>query len=121
MIDLSRFQTKPRKVIVHGKVETVPSTAQPKRRKHLFAQVSLHQAAAAAKATRCHQLFVWIWLQHMAWKTRSQTFTVTNAALTQYGIDRRRKWQALKSLEAAGLILIVRYKSKAPTVTLIER
>jgi hypothetical protein len=124
MTDLTRFQTKPGgKIFKHGKwikVETLVSTTKPKRRDHLFAKVYLQPAAKAAKATQNHQLFVWIWLQHLAWDSHSSTFPVPNAALAQYGISRAVKWKALESFEAAGLISIVRHKTKSPVVTLIN-
>jgi hypothetical protein len=123
MTDLSRYQTKPGKVFRHGQeidVDTIISTTKPKRRDHLFAQVPLQLAAKVAKLTRGHQFFVWIWLQHLAWKTKSRTFTVSNSALTQYGISRKTKWRALESLETAGLISIERFENKAPIVTLIN-
>jgi hypothetical protein len=123
MTDLSRFQAKAGKVFRHGKeieVETLQSTTPPKRRKHLFAQIPLQSAAKVAKITRSHQFFVWIWLQHMAWKTKSRTFAISNSALAQYGIDRDSKRRALESFEAAGMISVVRHKNKAPVVTLID-
>jgi hypothetical protein len=114
MTDLSRFKTKR-----HGrKVGTRRSTTKPKRRDHLFAKVSLQGAAAAVKATRTQQAFVWIWLRHLAWRANDKPFAVTNEGLKPYGIDRRTKMRALTTYEKAGLISVVRHKTKAPVVTL---
>lgn len=116
---LSRFQTKASKVLRHGKeieVETYPSTMKPKRR---FAQVRLREAAAACKASRTQQAFVWIWLQYLAWEADNKPFPVTSGRLKVYGISRLTKMRALATYEKAGLISVVRRKIKAPIVTML--
>ena len=118
MTDLSRFRTK---AFRHGREIEIEVTQSATKPKNLFARVPLRPAAKAAKVTRNEQLFVWIWLQHLAWKAEKrghQTFAVTNTGLTQYSIDRDTKWKALRAFEAAGLISIVRHKNKSPVVAL---
>jgi len=105
-------------------VETIdtgigPSKAQ-RREADLFAKVPLQWMGRAAKATRCPQAFVLIWLWHMAWRTRSMSFTLSNVKLARYGISREVKRRTLAALEAAGLILVERRKNQAPIVTLIN-
>jgi len=120
MTDLSRFRTKAGKVTRHGQeiqVETIVSTTKPKRQKRPFAKVPLKEAAAAAKASKTQQAFVWIWLQYLTWRADNKPFPVTSEGLKIYGIDRRTKMRALTTYEKAGLISIVRYKTKAPIVT----
>ena len=105
-------------------VETIGTGIGPcktrRREADLFAKVPLQWMGTAAKATRCPQAFVLIWLWHMAWRTRSTSFPLSNVALARYGISREVKRRTLVALEAAGLILVERRKNQAPTVTLIN-
>ena len=82
--------------------------------------VLLKSAATAATATRSPRMFVWLWLQYEAWRTKSATVTVTNGELAFYGINRERKRQALLDLEASGLIEVERSGLEAVTVTIID-
>ena len=114
-------------VIRHGRkieVETIDTGIGPsktrRREADLFAKVPLRWMGAAAEATRCPQAFVLIWLWHMAWRTRSRSFPLSNVALARYGISREVKRRTLVALEAVGLILVERRKNQAPTVTLIN-
>jgi hypothetical protein len=113
---LVRFKTKAGRRKIN--VVTRPSTTKPKRRDHLFARVWLQEAAAAAKATRTQQGFVWTWLQYLAWQADNKPFPVTSDGLRVYGVDRKTKMRALTAFEEAGLISVVRCKTKAPVVTL---
>ena len=105
-------------------VETIntgigPSKAR-RREADLFAKVPLQWVGMAAKANRCPRAFILIWLWHMAWRTRSKSFPLSNVTLARYGISREEKRRTLVALEAAGLILVQRRKNQAPTVTLID-
>jgi hypothetical protein len=82
--------------------------------------VLLKEAAEFAKATKSQQLFIWVWLQHQAWENKSRTFSVPNAALTEYGINRETKRCALLALEAAGLIALERNGKQALIVTILR-
>jgi hypothetical protein len=82
--------------------------------------VLLKSAAAAAKATRSPRMFVWLWLQYEAWRTKSATVTATNSELEFYGVNRERKRQALLDFEASGLIRVERSGLEAVTVTIID-
>jgi hypothetical protein len=105
-------------------VETIDTGIHPskarRREPDLFAKVPLQWMGRAGKATRCPQAFVLTWLWHMAWRTRSMSFPLSNVALSRYGISREVKRRTLLALEAAGLILVERRKNQAPTVTLIN-
>jgi hypothetical protein len=120
MSTLTRFETR------HGrtfKVETLPSKTPPnkarQREADLFVKVSLPWADAATKAIGSRQSFVLIWLLHMAWKTKSTTFALSNVALAKYGITREVKGKALDALKAAGLIKVDQTPGRAPIVTLL--
>src|SRR5262245_59991043 len=93
---LTRFVTSRGRRI---EVETLPTKAKPSKVRQteaqLFVKVPLTWASAAAKAIGSHQSFVMIWILHVAWKTLSQTVTLSNAALAKYGIDRKAKRRAL--------------------------
>jgi hypothetical protein len=117
---LTRFETR------HGRtfeVETLPSKAAPsktrQREADLFVKVPLQWADAATKAIGSRQCFILIWLLHIAWKTKSTTFTLSNEALVRYGISREVKRKALDALETASLIKVDQLPGRAPVVTLL--
>jgi hypothetical protein len=83
-----------------------------------FVQLPLDKAARAARATRSQKVFVWMWLEYRAWKTKCRTVTASNDALAGYGISRECKRRALADLEAAGMVTVERGHGKSPEVTL---
>lgn len=62
---------------------------------------------------------VWLWLLHLSWKEHSPTFKLPNERLAVRGISRFAKTRALRCLEAAGLIQVLRERGKSPVVTLL--
>jgi hypothetical protein len=64
-------------------------------------------------------LFVGIWLLHLKWKARSNTFPVPNGQLAIRGVNRKMKNRCLRQLEAAGLITVEWRAGKNPVVTLV--
>jgi hypothetical protein len=101
-------------------IETLaPPRAARKRPTDLFAKMPLDWAAAATKAIRMPSAMVLV-LQHMAWKTRSRTFPLTNVMLARYGVNREAKRRVLTSLEVSGLVRIERRPNQAPIVTLVH-
>jgi hypothetical protein len=120
MTDLTRFITRKGRRI---EVEILPTDAKPskarQREAKAFAKIPLQWAADAAKALGAPQSFVPIWIRHQAWKTKSLTFTLSNAALVKYGVKREAKRRALASLEAAGMIKVERLPGRATIVTLL--
>ena len=84
-----------------------------------FVKVPLWWAEHAARATRTPKAMVWIWLLHLAWAARSNTFTLPNQRLHARGVSRGVKRRALRELEEAGLIQVTRRTRKCPVVTLI--
>ena len=114
MTDLSRFKAK--RTLHDDKVRAEKKTAKREQR---FAGVLLKEAAAACKATRNHQAFVWIWLQYLAWEARYKPFKVPNERLEAYGVDRKTKGLALKAFKKAGLISIARNGKNSPVVAIL--
>jgi hypothetical protein len=85
----------PRWVTAHGKQILVETLETPNmqarkvkktRQQEDFALVPLDWAAETAKCTETASALVWIMLLYMAWKTKSITFTLTNATLGRYGV-----------------------------------
>jgi hypothetical protein len=76
-------------------------------------------AADATKATGTRGAIVWILLLHMAWKTKSTTFPLSNVMLARYGVSREMKRRVLEKLEASGRIKIERRWKRNPIVTLL--
>jgi len=84
-----------------------------------FVKLPLWFAREAAKATNTRKALVWIWLVRLAFEHRSLGFPVPNARLRQQGVDRLTKGRALRELEIAGLITVVRRHGKTVRVELI--
>jgi hypothetical protein len=111
-------------VIRHGQrieIETLDTgiKPQPKPPSSTFIKVPLEWAMKATKATGTPKALVWILLQHRAWKTKSQTFPLSNDMLRGCGISRYVKRLTLQQLEAARLITVKRLPGRAPIVTLL--
>ena len=51
---------------------------------------------------------------------RHSTVNLTNTALKQFNVSRDSKYRALKALEKAGLLTVVRTNGKNPQVTLLD-
>lgn len=84
-----------------------------------FVKVPLWWAEQAARATNTPKAFVWLWLLHLAWKTKSDAFPLPNEQLNRHGVSRYTKRRALRELEEAGLIQVSRAGRKTPVVTLL--
>ena len=115
-----------RKEFVHGKwieVETIDTGVDvPKIRRaraETFVKVPLEWARKASAAIETPKMMVLLYLLYRAWREHSDTITLPNNALTDYGVSRKLKRRALQQLEAAGLITIKRRAGKSPTVTLV--
>jgi hypothetical protein len=93
--------------------------SKTKAKKDTFVQVPLWWAEQAAQATRTPKAMVWIWLLHLSWEARSPTFKLPNERLRIRGVSHDTKTRALRDLERAGLIQIVRRCGKSPVVTLL--
>ena len=64
---------------------------------------------------------MWVWLLHLAWKAKSNTFPLPNGLLQERGVSRLAKYRALRELEAARLIRVSRENRKTPVVTLLNQ
>ena len=96
------------------------AAAPVKRKKPVpFVKVRLATAATAYTALNCPKAMVWLWLLHRSWYAKSTTIAVPNGALAKWGVSRDVKRDALRQLEAAGLIVVDRPSRKTPTVTLL--
>jgi hypothetical protein len=90
-----------------------------KSKNELFAYLYLLPAAKAFNVMNCPKAMVWVWLVHKARTFSSNTFTIPNGALMQYGVSRKVKYLALRQLEEAGLITVDWRSRKTPMVTLL--
>ena len=90
------------------------------RRIEPFTIVQLTWAAKAAAATNTQKAFVWLWLVQQAYKTKSETITMSNEVLMRYDVSGKVKRCALRQLEAAGLVTVEHHPGKAPRVTLLR-
>lgn len=99
-----------------GMIKTNSRMAKPADK---FVKVPLWWAEQAARATGTPKAFVWVWLLHLAWKAKSNTFPLPNGQLRSHGVHRNTKQRALRELEAAGLIQVSRADRRTPVVTLL--
>jgi hypothetical protein len=112
-------------VTTHGKrilietLETPGMQAREAMKQQQFVKLPLQWAADAAKATGTRGAMVWILLLHMAWKTKSTTFPLSNIMLARYGVSREMKRRVLEKLEASGRVKIERRWKRNPIVTLL--
>ncbi|UFX45430.1 hypothetical protein HAP47_0001475 [Bradyrhizobium sp. 41S5] len=89
-----------------------------KSKRDTFVQVPLWWIEQATEATRTGKAMVCVWLLHLSWTSHSRTFRLPNRRLQLRGVSRFVKARAVRELEAAGLIEVVREPGKSPTVTL---
>jgi hypothetical protein len=94
--------------------------SKPKSTEH-FVKVPLRWAEQASHATHTLKAFVWIWLLHLAWKAKSNTFPLPNGQLSAHGVHRNTKDRVLRELEKVGLIKVERRPRKTAIVTLVIR
>ena len=94
--------------------------ARRKSKKEAFVKVPLWWAEQAAQATGTPKAMVWVWLLHLAWKARSNTFPLPNGQLHHRGVGRNTKLRTLRELERAGLIQITWRRGKSPIVALLH-
>ncbi len=59
-------------------------------------------------------------LHLLAVRQRSTTVELSNAATSQFGLDRNAKYRALSYLEDAGLVVVKRRRGRSPIVTLLQ-
>ena len=118
----------PRWVTTHGKrilIETLETTGMQARgrkakKREEFALVPLQWMAAATKTTNTRGAMVLVLPLYMAWKNKSETFSLSNAAFTRYGINRETKRRVLRKLEVSGWLKIERPHGRAPIITLLS-
>jgi hypothetical protein len=56
-------------------------------------------------------------LDHLILRSGNNPVRLSTAALREYGIDHRRKWRALRKLQALGVVTIEQGGRRAPLVT----
>src|SRR5262249_46614095 len=110
-------------VFRHGRrilVRTLDAGPPKRKRKEPFVVVPLSWAEQATRATNTPKAFIWLWLLHLAWKAKSNTVSLPNGQLRDRGVHRNTKDRALRELEAAGLIRVIRERRKTPIVSLLR-
>ena len=53
------------------------------------------------------------------WKEGGRPFALSNVAISDEGVSRQRKWEALVELERLGLIILERRARRSPRITVI--
>ena len=85
-----------RYVMSHGRqieVETLDTGVEPpkarRREPGLFIKVPVPSAIAMTEATRTPKALVGLLLLHMAWRSRSSKFSLSNEMLKRFGVTSR--------------------------------
>lgn len=101
-------------------LDTGAKLSKARRRETIaYVQILLQLAAECAKATGTPKAFVWLWLRYEAWNSGGLTISCPDGPMLRHGVSGKVKRQALRRLEAAGLISVQRPPGLAPIVTLI--
>jgi hypothetical protein len=97
-----------------------PSAARVRKAGQQFLKgpVPLPWLAAAARLPG-RTLHVGIALWYLAGLRKTQTVTLSNKTLSQFGVDRHAKRRALEQLEAADLVKVDRQENRNPRVTIL--
>jgi hypothetical protein len=95
-----------------------PESYKPSR--DPFVQVTHKDAVAGATALDCKRFLVWHYILHRVWSDKRKTVVIGNRVLGGWGVDRKAKCQALRDLEAAGLISVEWRGRNSPVVTLLD-
>jgi hypothetical protein len=95
----------------------------PKRRGKMdgFAQTSLRAAAEFSRKMKNADHVIFTMLVYKAFRTKSQTFVMSNDLPTVHGVNREAKRRALSRFEEAGVIRIERRGHQSPIVTLLVK
>jgi len=115
-IDFAAMQLSEAQAKILG--EEAPHRSRQKRR-DAFAQVDLAWAGRAARVAGCQCAVTLVLLQYLWWINDQKPFVFSNRHLQKVGIDRRSKYDVLRKLEAAGLVVVERRgRGRAPVVAL---
>jgi hypothetical protein len=109
--DLERFKSTATQANTGGKR---PTYREP------FLQIPIRTLVDGSNAVRSVQQFlVWLYIHYRVWADKRRAVEIANRTLKDWGVDRRAKYKALRSLEAAGLIALERQGRHSPRVTLL--
>jgi hypothetical protein len=98
----------------------VRKTRPPVRRTGRFVQLPYERTMTAAGRIKCIPLAVLTELSFRLFKANQETVPLANKALRAVGVSRWAKDRALRELEAAGLVSVIRRgHGRSPLVTLL--
>ena len=98
------------------------SAGKSKRpRRELFLQVPHKALVAGSKVLGGKRLLVWLYIHHRMWADKATTVTIGNKTLSEWGVNRKMKYSALRKLEEAGLVSISWRERLSPLVTVSSR
>ena len=121
----NRFRVINNTVIGARGVEAVivnpdPPGRKARNRQGPFAQIKLKGAAEVARKIRSPSLMFMVALAYMIYRNNgARSFALPNALLTQYGVSRENKRQALARFEKDGVIRVERRGRRSPIVTVL--
>jgi hypothetical protein len=100
-------------------VAKVHTEAERLRDAHFFPRLPERMfVRLAALNPVCFPVYLAIWRMYLTHK--ENPISVSTAVLSNWGIDRFKKYRALTVLESAGIIAVDRRPRKNPLVTLLE-
>jgi hypothetical protein len=123
VLSLEEIQRQARRNLLRTKGKAGPKRFNPVKvpRRHRFTMFPDKWRIALREAKHIATYRLAIYLLRRDWETNGEPIKVTNIAMAEEGVDRRRKREALAELEALGLIKVQRRADRSPFVTLRAR
>ena len=104
-----------------GSTSPAPSRAHPIKGLFLRGPIPLDWLAAAAKLPGKAPVLVALAIRFESGRRRNaQSVKLTNKLVARFGVSRKCKYRAIKSLQQAGLIDVQQDTKKSPVVTILE-
>jgi hypothetical protein len=101
-------------------IETAAVKQRREKLEQQFIRVPVGWADKLAKTKRRSTLLVALHLLRLSWKKNSNTVSLTNSGLKEWGVSRQEKWFALNELKSEKLVTIESDKGKSPRITLLS-
>jgi hypothetical protein len=99
------------------KLVATPRVIQKRKREFIRVPCVWAERLTEARHLATYRVALRILYRH--WKERGKPFTLSNGMTAMDGVDRQRKWDALRELERLGLIKVEQRKRRSPRITVI--
>jgi len=94
-----------------------PEKMRKRRRQFIKVPFTWYERLSAARHIATYRVALYV--LHLHWKHDGQSFPLANGMLTMDGVNRFRKSDGLRELEALGLVKVDRRQRKSPVITVV--